>query len=120
GTPPAVPPGLWSYRLDERRALVGGALSNGGNLLMWLQESLRLQPPEELNRLLQEAEPDAHGLTVLPFLAGERSPGWASEATGAIAGLRLHTSAVDIVQACLEAVAYRFYGIFSRLEPLLP
>lgn len=119
GLLPTVPSGLWRYRLDERRSLVGGALSNGGNLLVWLQESLRLPPVEELNRLLELAPPDGHGLTVLPFLAGERSPGWASEATGVVAGLRLHTSPVDIVQACLEAVAFRFYGIFSRLQPLL-
>ena len=31
-----VPDGLWAYRLDRDRAVLGGALSNGGNLLRWI------------------------------------------------------------------------------------
>jgi gluconokinase len=44
---------------------------------------------------------------VLPFLAGERSPGYAAHATAAIVGLRLATRPVEILRAGLEAVAYR-------------
>ena len=38
---------------------------------------------------LNVATPDAHGLTVLPFWAGERSTGWNPDAYGAILGLNL-------------------------------
>jgi gluconokinase len=41
-------------------------------------------------------------------LAGERSPGWAAHARGAVAGLRLDTKPVQILRAALEAVALRF------------
>ncbi|MGZ3675114.1 MAG: FGGY family carbohydrate kinase, partial [Ktedonobacterales bacterium] len=44
------PPGLWLYLLDAKRALLGGALSEGGNFLAWLEKTLRLPP-------LTEAEP---------------------------------------------------------------
>ena len=41
GGPPAiVPPELWSYRADQNRVVVGGALSDGGGLYHWFRESL--------------------------------------------------------------------------------
>jgi gluconokinase len=56
---------------------------------------------------LAEATPDAHGLTVLPMWAGERSPGWRAEAVGTLHGLRPSTTPTDIVQALMESVALR-------------
>ncbi len=37
---PQPKPGLFVYRLDERRVLEGGALSDGGNLYAWLRKTL--------------------------------------------------------------------------------
>lgn len=111
-----TPPwGLWAYRVDGKRFVMGGALSNGGNLIEWWTRTLQLERLHEYEDALLQARPAAHGLTVLPFWAGERSPGWASDATGAIVGLRLHTSPLDLIQAAMEAVAYRFSLIFERL-----
>jgi gluconokinase len=59
--------------------------------------------------------PDGHGLTVLPFLAGERSPDWAGNVPGTIHGLTLATTPIDILRASLEAVAYRFAVIEQRI-----
>jgi gluconokinase len=53
---------------------------------------------------------------VLPFLAGERSPGWAGDARAAFAGISLSTRAMDLLQAGLESVAYRFALIAERLS----
>lgn len=114
---PHTPWGLWRYRWDRRRYLMGGALSNGGNLFAWLRDTLRVPEGEELERILQSAEPDAHGLTVLPFLAGERCPGWRGDARAAIVGLSWATRPEDILQAGLEAVAYRFALIHELLRP---
>jgi len=119
--PPArVPWGLWAYRLDRRRAVVGGALSSGGDVFAWLREVLRLGPAEEVERELAALPPDGHGLTCLPFLAGERSPGWAAHARGAVVGLRLTTRPIEILQAALEAIAYRFALIHELLRQSLP
>jgi gluconokinase len=65
-------------------------------------------------------EPDAHGLTILPFLAGERAPGWAGHARATIHGLSLATTALEILRAGLEAVAYRIAIVFELLRQLLP
>jgi gluconokinase len=105
---PKPRPGLFGYLLDERRVVEGGALSDGGNLYAWLDRTLRLDDADL-------REPDGHGLTFLPLLSGERSPGWNPRATGAIAGLTFDIDAVDLLQAGLEGVAYRLAEIAERL-----
>ncbi len=116
GAPPP-PPGLWRYLLDGRRGLLGGALSNGGNLHAWLLRTLRLDdPPEALERRLAAAEPGAHGLDFLPFLAGERNPDYPLDARGLVSGLRLSTTPFDLLQAGLEAVGFRLAAVADRLR----
>lgn len=118
GAPPAeLPNGLWCYRIDRKRILVGGALSDGGGLYGWLKENFKLNKDDDhIEREIAAHQPDDHGLTFLPFLAGERSTGYHADARGAILGLRSATNAVDIVQAALEAVAYRFAEIYDQLN----
>jgi gluconokinase len=111
-----VVPGLWCYRVDRQRPLLGGALSEGGNLFAWMRATLQLDALPDLEKEIAAMAPDAHGLTMLPFLAGERSPGWAADARGAISGLSLSTHPTDILRAGLEAIAYRFALIHQRLD----
>jgi gluconokinase len=115
-SPAEVPAGLWCYRVDRRRALLGGATSEGGNVYGWMQDVLNLGQPDAVERALAQLPPDGHGLTVLPFMAGERSPGWAGDVRATISGLGLNTTPIEILQAGLEAVAYRFALIFESLE----
>ena len=115
-----VPPGPWCYRADRQRFVMGGALSDGGNLVGWLRETLRLPDPEETEELLAKMEPDAHGLTFLPILNGERGPAWADRANGTISGLAMSNTPVEILQAAMEAVAYRFALIAEILEEASP
>jgi gluconokinase len=109
---------LWRYRLDRNQAVVGGALSNGGNAAAWVADHTT---DGDLNKLSEEASqvaPDAHGLTILPLFAGERSPSWNEHSTGTIHGLRLSSTAADLFRATLEATAYRLADIYDDLAPL--
>jgi gluconokinase len=118
-TPP--PPGLWSYRLDRERTLLGGAISNGGVVRTWLRSLLRLpENAAELDTLLAARPPAAHGISMLPFLSGERSPHWPLDAAASLSGLRLATSALDVLQAAMEAVAYRLAILRRILRDPLP
>ena len=114
----AIPPKLWCYRLDRRRAILGGALSNGGVVADWLRTTLRL--PDDAAAQVAALAPDAHGLTVLPFLAGQRTPDWNPRATATLLGLTLDTTPVAILRASMEAVAYRFALVHELLIPLAP
>ncbi|HVR82835.1 MAG TPA: gluconokinase [Planctomycetota bacterium] len=115
-----IPWGLWCYRVDRRRVVLGGALNDGGNLVEWCRKTLRLGDPVEVERELAGMEPDAHGLTFLPFLGGERSPGWAAHARASISGLSLDTKPAQILRAGMEAVALRFALIHTLLRSSFP
>jgi gluconokinase len=115
-----IPDGPWCYRSDAEHCVMGGALSDGGNLIEWLRNTLRLPEPEETEKLLSDMKPDSHGLTFLPLLAGERGPGWADLANGTVAGLSMSNKPIEILRAAMEAVAYRFAIIAEILETASP
>ena len=107
---PQPKPGLFLYLADARRVVEGGALSDGGNLYEWLKQTLG-----DASGSLAERDPSDHGLTVLPFLGGERSTGWNPHARGTIHGLTLGTTPLDLRQAAYEGVAFRFAAIADLL-----
>lgn len=115
---PPVPRGLFGHRLDERRSLLGGQLSEGGGIVAWLSQLVG-RPPEELEARATHLAPDGHGLTLVPHLAGERGPGYRAEARGAIAGLTLSTGPAELYRAVLESVAYRVASIDRLLSAAL-
>jgi len=51
----------------------------------------------------------------LPFLGGERSLGWDADRRGLVAGVSFATTPLDLAQAALEGVAYRFAEILEAL-----
>ena len=110
-----VPRGLWRYLVCAGMPLIGGAASEGGNVYQWVMHEL-LKRDCGLEAQLSGRAPDCHGLTVLPLLAGERSPGWQPDASGTIHGIRRNTGQLDILQAHLEAVALRLSLIFDLLK----
>lgn len=111
------PRGLWRYAVDRTRLLLGGATSEGGNVYAWCRRVLRLPDDAALEQQLGAMAPDRHGLTVLPFLAGERAPGWRDDRRGALTGLSLDTGPIDVARAALEAVALRLALVYRLLAP---
>ena len=116
--PGDLPAALWQYRIDRNHALTGGAMSEGGNIMTWLRQSLNLPDAPALESALQCMPPDTHGLTVLPFIAGERSPGYGDASGATMQGITVGTSALQIVQAWMEAVTFRLAIVCDALRPL--
>jgi gluconokinase len=118
-SPPAnIPDGLWCYRVDHKRFILGGALSDGGGLLDWLRANLNL--PKNAESLIAKRPPGANGVAVLPFFAGERSTGYDEGARGAILGLTMAHDSIDILHASMEAIAGRFAEILRQIESVTP
>ena len=111
--PAKASPGLWRYRVDKSRSVSGGALSNGGDVYAWMKRNLAL--PKDVEGRLEAASPGAHGLTMLPFFSGERTPYWRADLRASITGLSASTGAFDILHAALESIALRFREIYSLL-----
>jgi len=100
--------------------LTGGAITNGGSVYRWLLETLALGDSSGFERALPARPPAAHGLVVLPFLSGERSPFWPAASCGAVIGLTASTRSIDLLQAGLEAVAYRLALVWDALRRAVP
>lgn len=111
-----APFGLFAYRVDSKRFLVGGAVSNAGNLFAWCRRELNLpSDPARIEKVLARRLTPDHGLTVLPFWTAERAPRWNEEDTGVIFGLRQDTTALDILQAVIEGFHYRLAAIAEEI-----
>ncbi len=123
-----IPDGLWFYRANRRYGLIGGALSNAGDVYAWCKRTLKLdcglriagcgleEEQVAIESQLAKMEADEHGLTVLPFFSGERSTGWHDAARASLLGLNLSTDPIEILRASMEAVCYRFAAIHERLQ----
>jgi gluconokinase len=110
-----IPTGLFCYRLDRKRFVLGGALSNGGDVFAWMRRTLQLPGADKLEHQLADLQPGQHGLTILPLFAGERSTGWRVDARAAITGLGVSTTPIEILHAALESVALTFRNVYELM-----
>ncbi len=113
-TAPAVPFGLFRFVVDEARVVLGGAVSNGGNLHQWCLRELNMSPARAEQALDRRAA-STDRLTVLPFWVNERAPSWPEGLRGTIAGFTAATSAEEILRATTTATYYRLAEILAAL-----
>jgi gluconokinase len=112
-----APFGLFCYRVDAERYLVGGAVSNAGNLFAWARRELNLEAdPQKLERALAARPFPVEELTVLPFWVSERAPTWQEDIKGMVIGVTQATTAIDLFQAIQEASFYRLAWIAELMS----
>ncbi len=111
-----IPKGLWEYQFTNKYSLLGGSFSEGGNIISWAQKNLRLSDINNLDSILSKKIPGQHGISVLPFFAGERSTGWNDNAKAVFDGLTFSTEPDDILQAMLESLAIRFSLVLDIIK----
>ncbi|MEV6423930.1 FGGY-family carbohydrate kinase [Streptomyces sp. NPDC051662] len=109
---PVFPPTVWGPypdALNTGRWLVEGGQVTSGSVLTWAGEQLLGRPRAELPELIKEAtalEPGAHGLTVLDYFMGNRTPLRDPRLRGAVLGLTLGSRPAEVYRAAVEGVAY--------------
>lgn len=108
--PATVPAGLWCYRVDADRSLLGGAVNDVGRMVSWLGQTFRLAGQLDLT-----AAPAPSTPLVLPYLSGERSTGWAATARATFTGVSAATTAAVLARGAMEGVALSFARIADQL-----
>jgi len=108
------------YAYDDRRYIAGGATSSAGAVLEKFAALLLgdVPAPQRLDNALREAArapAGARGVTVLPFLSGERAPYWRADLRGAIVGLELGNTRADVLRAAFESVAFALRSVYVVL-----
>ncbi len=114
-----APFGLFGYRVDARRYLVGGAASNAGNLRAWCLRELRLKASGEALEAALASRPPSK-LTVLPYWTAERAPRWNEDSTGVIAGITQDTTALDLLAAITDSSYLRLAEIAGAIPSTQP
>ena len=100
--------GTWIYQ---------GAMSHAGGSLRWFKDTFCQDMIAEANRTgenvfdlmtraASQTSAGANGVVFLPYMMGERSPVWDSDARGVFFGLSLNSTRSDMIRAVLEAAAY--------------
>ncbi|TET51810.1 MAG: hypothetical protein E3J58_01360 [Actinomycetota bacterium] len=97
----------------ENKWIYHAAISTSGAAISWLKKifgSEDLKKGEKfysyISRLASESEAGSGGIYFLPYLQGERSPWWDSDARGVFAGISLSTSTGDIFRSVLEGIGF--------------
>jgi gluconokinase len=112
-----TPFGLFRHVVDDDCTLVGGAVSNAGNLHAWCLRELRLTDDHRhTERMLQRNRAANDPLTILPFWVNERAPSWPDGIGGIVSQLSQSTTAADILRAGATSVCYRLSDIFDGIE----
>ena len=120
----------WCYCFTKDTWVAGGAINNGGIVLKYFRDQFREQFSSEASKgnyeniyelfdfYASQINPGSDGLIFLPFLTGERCPGWKADASGALIGLKFMHDKRHIVRAAMEGVIYNMYSIFKMVEKL--
>lgn len=69
-----------------------------------------------LNLQAEKVPAGSEGLVVLPFLMGERTPIWDTDARGLVFGLSLNHTKGHLVRAMMEGVAFAMYDSFRLVK----
>lgn len=107
----------FNYCLDDMYFVCGGATNNGGLALKWYAEKVigrSLTSAHDYTLLfndLAETEPGADGIIFLPYLMGERSPVWNSDARGVFFGMRGAHGKAHLTRAVIEGISMALYDI---------
>ncbi|GAA3978476.1 FGGY family carbohydrate kinase [Actinomadura viridis] len=109
---PVYTPAIWGPYPDALRDgfwLVEGGQVSAGSVLRWVSEHLLGLSRDRLPELWEEAarvEPVEHGLIVLDYFMGNRTPLRDPGLRGAVLGLTLGTTPAQLYRAAVEGVAY--------------
>jgi gluconokinase len=113
--------GLWCYCLTPGRWTTGGIITNAGNAIQWLVETLGggKSLEAELDALTSgaaEIAPGAEGLIFMPYLRKVRAPYWDDCLSGSILGIRPIHDRRHIARALAEAIAFDAAEIVDAIE----
>jgi len=117
---------LFCYALADPLWVVGGATSNGANVLRWAGRTIGPDssvPADSEGVALELAagvNAGSDGLVMLPFLLPERSPLWDPHLAGALIGLRQDHTLAHQVRAGMEGVCMQMRLILDRLDSRYP
>ena len=94
--------------------LCGGATTGACSCVNWFKDTV-LQNKWDFAQLESELLKESAGPVFLPFLLGERCPGWNDERTGGFYDLKADTTVPQMFRAILEGILFNVYQCYLEL-----
>jgi gluconokinase len=115
---PVIPetPSTWCY-LSPKSWLSGAATSGCTNCIDWYKESM-FSADTTYAEIEQGINKAVEPPIFLPFLYGERSPGWKDQRTARFCGIRPYHSKYEAYNGVLQGVLFNLYQNYLILEKL--
>ena len=99
--------------LDGESFGVFGTMQSAGRSVSWVQEIFGVVSPRELDERAETVPAGSEGLIYLPYLEGERSPIFDSDARGVFFGMHISHKTEHFLRATLEGVAFALSSILE-------
>ncbi len=103
---------FWCYRSPA--GYLAGAAANGCNCTDWAREQL-FQNSLSYSEIEKRAERKEDGPIFMPFLFGERCPGWQDKRRASFSGFLSEHTAYDLYRAVQEGVIFNIYQCYRAL-----
>jgi xylulokinase len=95
------------HAIANRQLRLGAMVASGASVSWLMTNILKDQNSmQELTQMATEVAPGCEGLIFLPYMMGERSPIWNTNARGVFFGLTLTTTPQMMFRAVLEGTAF--------------
>jgi len=108
---------LFTYILEEKSYLIGGASNNGGNVMQWFTEKVsKKKSVGNLFKQTKKITAGAEGLTFLPYIFGERAPLWDANARGIYHGISASHGQLHFAKATMEGILFNLRFILEEIE----
>ena len=117
---PRIPkePSTWCYYLTKGRRLAGAAVNNATNCVDWflnLQEGqLTSQVYDHYSKGIEDVR-RAEAPIFMPFLFGERSPGWNEQRPGGFVDVKAFHNKYDLYYSILEGILFTMRQCYDIL-----
>jgi gluconokinase len=113
-------PSTWCYYLAEGKRIAGAATAGAGNCVNWFRNKWQYGF-KELEHMIKSADikkvDDAPFF--MPFLYGERCPGWNDERLGGFLDIKGSHDIGQLYYAVLEGILFNLYHCYSILTDIM-
>jgi len=105
------------YRIGQQPTVYAleGAIANGGSVMQWLRDNLRLLPTTADSEALAASVPDSGGVIFVPALSGLYAPYWRDDARGTLLGMTQFTTGAHVCRAALEGIAHLARDVLAAM-----
>lgn len=98
--------------------LINGCMAASGSIVKWLMGMIKEDSIDYMNGLAEKLPPGSGDLVFLPYMLGEKTPIFDTDARGVYFGLNLSHTRAHLFRAVLESVAFGFMHHIEVLDDM--